>query len=164
METSFTTPENNNNRPFSQQVIDAAIQVVYPIVYFLFLLPYGLWKNAVVRMSNQKQSHALDVTNIKSEWPFLSWLKRFVFEFVFDALIVIWWLIGLILFAIGGGFSEGFIGILFGLYGIYFAPITISIMRDCATLFVVLPIRWLISFLRRPAKTYDLTHVGKIER
>ena len=37
-------------------------------------------------------------------------------------------------------------------------------MRDCATLFVILPIRWLISFLRRPAKTYDLTHVGKIER
>ncbi len=164
MESSFTAPENNDNRPFSKQLVDALIQVFYPIFYFLFLLPYGLWKNAIVRMSNQKQSHALDVTNIKSEWPFLSWLKRFVFEFLFDALIVIWWLIGFILFAINGGFKAEFIGILIGLYGVYFAPITISIMRDCATLFVILPIRWLISFLRRPAKTYDLTHVGKIER
>ena len=51
MESSFTAPENNDNRPFSKQLVDALIQVFYPIFYFLFLLPYGLWKNAIVRMS-----------------------------------------------------------------------------------------------------------------
>jgi hypothetical protein len=166
METSFTTPENNGV-PFSKQLGDAVLHLLYRLVYFLFILPYGLWKNAVTRMYNQKQSHALDVTGIHNEWPFLSWLKRFVFEFLFDALTVIFWAIGFLVWFIqivDARYIQFVPDILIPLYGIYIAPIMFSIMRDAAIIFIVMPIRWFISFLRRPAKTYDLTHVGKIER
>ena len=167
METSFTTPESNGNQPFSQQLTDAVIHLLYRIVYFLFILPYGLWKNAVIRMSNQKRSGALDVTGIHNDWPFLTWLKRFIFEFLFDAFTVIFWAIGFIVWLIqiiDAHYIQFVPDILIPLYAIYVAPIVFSIWRDAAIIFIIMPIRWFISFLRRPAKTYDLTHVGKIER
>lgn len=167
METNFTTPENNGNESFSQQIGDAFIHLLYRLVYFLFILPFGLWKNAVIRMSKQRRSGALDVTTIHTEWPFLSWLKRFIFEFLFDALTIISWIIGLIvviIVATDAYYFNFFAHFLLPLYAVYLFPFYFSIVRDCTTIFVVLPIRWMISFFRRPAKTYDLTHVGKVER
>lgn len=167
METSFTTPENNGNESLWQQIGDAFIHLLYRLVYFLFILPFGLWKNAVIRMSNQRRSGALDVTTIHTDWPFLSWLKRFIFEFLFDALTIISWIVGIIAVIITAADSYNFSifgNIIIPLYGFYLAPLYFSILRDCTTIFIILPMRWMISFFRRPAKTYDLTHVGKIER
>lgn len=159
-------PRPENNEDFVKQLVDALIHLLYRFAYFLFILPFGLWKNAVMRMSKQKENHALDVTSVKSEFPFLSWLKRFTFDFIIDGLTIIWWLVGLIVFFVVNGKylgQMGFFPVLIALYGIYWMPATLAIIRDCLTLFVVMPVRWLISFFRRPAKTYDLTHVGHIK-
>lgn len=165
-------PQPENKEDFGKQLLDAVIHLLYRFVYFLFILPYGLWKNAVIRLSKQKKENALDVTAVKTEYPFLSWLKRFVFDFLIDGLTVIAWLVGFIVFIIGickgslkyMDFGEALTFILGTLYVIYWAPVALAIIRDLLTLFVVMPIRWLISFFRRPAKTYDLTHVGSIKK
>jgi len=60
-------------------------------------------------------------------------------------------------------FFFGLIELLTALYCIYFGPVTLAILRDALQLLVVLPVRWFVSFLRRPAKTYDLTHTGNIK-
>lgn len=160
-----TNPENNSE--FGKQLLDAVIHLLYRFAYFLFILPFGLWKNAVIRMSKQKKDGALDVTAIKSDYPFLSWLKRFVFDFLIDGLTVIAWLLFLIVFFVENGRAlkyMGFFDVVFSLYIIYWSPVLLAIMRDMLTIFLVLPIRWLISFFKRPAKTYDLTHVGTIKK
>ena len=175
METNFTNiPQSNGQEQFGKQLVDALLHFLYRIVYFLFILPYGLWKNAVLRMSKQRQNNSLDVTTIKTDYPFLSWFKRFLFEFLFDGLILISWLIGLICFIVlmvktGGafkymGFWSSFWLILVSLYMAYCGPVLVTILRDLTTICVVMPIRWIISFYRRPAKTYDLTHTGVIKK
>lgn len=166
-ENSMNTAPQPKNEDFTKQLIEAIIHLGYRLAYFLFILPFGLWKNAVIRMSSQKENHTLDVTGIKSEFPFLSWLKRFTFDFLIDGLTVIIWLVGLILFFVtnGSNLSDmGFFPVLIALYMIYWAPASLAIFRDCLTLFVVMPVRWLISYFRRPAKTYDLTHTGSIKQ
>lgn len=163
---------NYSDDDLGKQFFDALLHFLYRIVYFLFVLPFGLWKNAVVRMSKARRTGSLDVTSIKTDYPFLSWLKRFLFEFLFDAVIVVIWIVGVIvaivtiapLIKYGASFGHilgTFIGIL---YGFYVMPILVTISRDITTISVVMPIRWWISFLRRPAKTYDLTHEGKIQK
>lgn len=160
-----TKPENKSE--FGKQLLDAVIHLLYRFAYFLFILPFGLWKKAVIRMSEQKQNSALDVTAIKTEYPFLSWLKRFVFDFLIDGLTVIAWLLFVIVFFVENGRSlkyMGFFDVVLSLYVIYWSPVLLAIMRDMLTIFLIYPIRWLISFFRRPAKTYDLTHVGTIKK
>lgn len=174
METNFTNIPESSGQEFGKQIVDALLHFLYRIVYFLFILPYGLWKNAVMRMSKQRQNNSLDVTHIKTDYPFLSWFKRFLFEFLFDGLILISWLISFIMFIVflvkmGDafrylGFWNSFFMIILALYTAYCGPVIITIMRDLTTLCVVMPIRWIISFWRRPAKTYDLTHIGSIKK
>ena len=162
--------ENNNfqkftvNNEFVQQLTDALIHILYRLVYLLFILPYGLWKSAVIRLSKQKKESALDVTGIQSEFPFLSWCKRFTFDFLIDGLTTLAWPLFLIYELSENMLRGGFWPVMIGLYIIYWAPGTLAIIRDLLTIFVVMPIRWFLSFLRRPAKTFDLTHVGTIKK
>ena len=165
--TISQVPQPENKEDFGKQLLDAVIHLLYRFVYFLFILPYGLWKKAVIRMSKQKKEKALDVTAINSEYPFLSWLKRFTFDFLIDGLTVIAWLLLLIFFFVKFGSALKYMGfwwIVMSLYVIYLSPVILAIVRDLLTIFVVMPVRWLISFFKRPAKTYDLTHVGSIKK
>jgi len=175
MEANFTeVPQNNGQDQFGKQIVDALLHFLYRIVYFLFILPYGLWKNAVIRMSKQRQNNALDVTTIKTDYPFLSWFKRFLFEFLFDGLILISWVIGFIsfiVFMVKMGSAFSYLGfwrslwlILVSLYSAYCGPLLVTIIRDLTTICVVMPMRWVLSFWRRPAKTYDLTHTGVVKK
>lgn len=161
--TKNETSQTENKGEFAQQLVDALIHLIYRFVYFLFVLPYGLWRKAVVRMSEQKKNGALNVTEINSEYPFLSWLKRFIFDFLIDGLTVIAWLLFLIIFFIENGKGlkyMGFFEVLIYLYVIYLTPTILAILRDALLIFVIMPVRWLISLFRRPAKTYDLNHTG----
>lgn len=162
-------PEKNNE--FVKQLLDALIHLGLRLFQVFILLPLDFWKNAVVRMSKQRNEGALNITT-QSDFPFLSWIKRFVFEFVIDALTFIAW--PLFFFTSLGDiidcfklmkydFAEAFFAITITLYIVYFMPVILSIVRDLLNLVIVLPIRWILSFLRRPAKTYDLNHTGNIK-
>lgn len=175
MKANFTeVSQNNGQDQFGKQIVDALLHFLYRIVYFLFILPYGLWKNAVIRMSKQRQNNALDVTTIKTDYPFFSWFKRFLFEFLFDGLILISWVIGFIsfiVFMVKMGSAFSYLGfwrslwlILVSLYSAYCGPLLVTIIRDLTTICVVMPMRWVLSFWRRPAKTYDLTHTGVVKK
>lgn len=166
-----TTPKPEKNNEFVKQLLDALIHLGLRLFQVFIILPLDFWKNAVVRMSKQRSEGALNVTT-QSDFPFLSWIKRFIFEFVIDALTFIAW--PLFFFTslediincfklMKHSFVDGLIGLTLLLYIIYFMPVILSIVRDLLNLVIVLPIRWILSFLRRPAKTYDLNHTGNIK-
>jgi len=163
MNQEVRQPQNNDN--FGKQLVDALLHLLYRLAYFLFILPYDLWRKAVIRLSKQKEGHSLDLVSIKTEYPFLSWFKRFFFEFLIDALTVLSWLLLLIFFIYIGGFKHTtFFSVVFSLYVIYWAPVVLAIVRDLVTILVVMPTRWIISLYRRPAKTFDLTHTGRVKK
>lgn len=149
--------------PFGKVLLRALLHFLYRLVYFFFILPFDLWKKAVYRMYAQKTSKSLDADRIKHEVPFFVWLKRYTFDFLIDGLIIISWLLILVVFVAFFANIEGngrhFVErLLLSIYGIYWLPVFISLIRDTLTIFIIMPVRWIFSFLRRPAKTYDFTH------
>lgn len=155
---------------FWRILLCSVLHFLYRLVYFLFILPFDIWKKAVVRMYNQKKSKSLDADKIRHEVPFFVWIKRYVFDFLLDGIAIISWLFSLIVviafFKNIGTEAHSFNGFLNYFFGslivptflVYWLPVTIALLRDAITLFIIMPTRWIFSFLRRPAKTYDLTH------
>ena len=105
----------------------------------------------------------LDVEKINHEVPFYVWLKRFLFDFVLDGIAAMGWFIGA-LFAIIMAIKTKDAEWLLLIFAVYYIPFGMALTRDSLTFSVVLPIRWMLSFYRRPAKTYDLNHSGNITK
>ena len=135
----------------------------YRLIYFILVLPFDLWKKAVIRLYNQRKRHLLDVDKINHEVPFFVWLKRFFIDFVLDGIAAMGWFIGA-LFAIIMAIKTKSAEWLLMIFGVYYIPFSMALTRDHYILLVVMPIRWLLSFYRRPAKTYDFNHSGSIKK
>lgn len=157
--------ENNGEiqQDFGQQLTSVIGYFFYRLIYFLFVLPFDLWKKAVMRLYIQRKRHMLDIDTIKHEVSFFVWLKRFFFDFVLDGIAAMGWFIGAlvsIIMAIKTRDAEW----LLMIFGVYYIPFFMALTRDSLTFSTVLPIRWLLTFYRRPAKTYDITHTGNIKK
>jgi len=149
-------------KSFINQLADAALHFLYRIVYFLFIMPFDLWRKAVARLSKQRQEKSLDITKIETQWPFLSFIKRFTLDFLIDGLIFIVPLI-MIIILIVGCMGDFFMGIL-SFIGSYFAlPLGFSLMRDFLTL-SIMPFRKFLSWVSKPAQYVDIKHSGEIKQ
>ncbi len=149
-------------KSFISQLADAALHFLYRIVYFLFIMPFDLWRKAVSRLSKQRQEKSLDITKIDTQWPFLSFVKRFTLDFFIDGLIFIVPLLMIIILIVGC--MDDFLMGLFSFIGSYFAlPIGFSLMRDFLTL-TILPFRKFLSWVSKPAQYVDIKHSGEIKQ
>ena len=149
-------------KSFISQLADAALHFLYRIVYFLFIMPFDLWRKAVARLSKQRQEKSLDITKIETQWPFLSFIKRFTLDFLIDGLIFIVPLIMVIILILGC--MDDFLMGIFSFIGSYFVlPIGFSLMRDFMTL-AILPFRKFLSWVSKPAQYVDIKHTGEIKQ
>lgn len=164
---SNCSPVENNNveiqQDFGQQLAGVIGYFFYRLIYFLFVLPFDLWKKAVIRLNSQRKRHLLDVDKINHEIPFFVWLKRFVFDFVLDGIAVMGWFLGALFAIIVAIITEEVVWLVL-IFVVYYTPVAMAITRDNLIFTIVLPIRWLLSFYRRPAKTYDVNHSGSIKK
>jgi len=64
----------------------------------ILLLPYNLYCKSIERLIETKESSALSIEKSSSNWPFLSFLKRLLLEFLFDAITLLVYPIGIIVF------------------------------------------------------------------
>lgn len=149
-------------KSFISQLADAALHFLYRIVYFLFIMPFDLWRKAVSRLSKQRQEKSLDITKIETQWPFLSFIKRFTLDFFIDGLIFIVPLLMIIILIVGC--MDDFLMGMFLFIGSYFVlPIGFSLMRDFLTL-AILPFRKFLSWVSKPAQYVDIKHSGEIKQ
>lgn len=125
------------------------------IVYFLFIVPFDAFVNAVERLAKQRQNKALKLSEIKTPWPFFSFLKRVFLDFSFDFLTVLCYLLAPLIFIIVLASGGGFLGALAILVGCYYAPLFIAWLRDF-TVMILMPIRKFISWCYKPAQYLDL--------
>ena len=120
----------------------------------ILLLPYNLYCKSIERLIETKESSALSIEKSSSNWPFLSFLKRLLLEFLLDAITLLVYPIGIIVFVavvIQESFFEGFGSLL----GAYIAPVILSIYRDLFQIFI-LPIRKYIDWAKKPAQHLNL--------
>jgi hypothetical protein len=94
------------NNEFVNKLVQALVHSVLSILKFIFLTPLNLWLKAVERLSAQKAAGTLEMANIHSEWPLLSYVKRFNLDFLFDAIAFLAYPLGL-LYSVYVGFDMG---------------------------------------------------------
>ncbi|MBQ3944449.1 MAG: hypothetical protein II670_02420 [Alphaproteobacteria bacterium] len=150
----------------SQTIISAFTHILYQIVYYVFILPFEVWSKAIKRLAAQRENKSLKFVEIKSQWPMFTFLKRWLIDFLFDALIAIIWIILLYNFfkrfdffvsiPFKDSFGTGMKSLFFSLLAIYTAPVSIHLLRD---LFILLlkPITKLLGWLNKPAQHLDIT-------
>lgn len=144
------------NSEFVNTLLDATIHFFYQIVYFLFIAPFDMWRNAVIRLSRQKNKGALKLAKIDGLWPLFSYLKILLFEFLFDGVIFISYIIGLLIAIVSLSSGAGFLGFIGGLLtGYYVIPIFTTLARDSTQLWL-LPFYKFISWCRKPAQQLDI--------
>jgi len=120
----------------------------------ILVVPYNLYCKSIERLIETKESSALSIEKSSSNWPFLSFLKRLLLEFLLDAITLLVYPIGVIVFGavvIQESFFDGFGSLL----AAYIAPVTLSIVRDLFQIFI-LPFRKYIDWAKKPAQHMNL--------
>lgn len=143
-------------KSFKNQILNALIHFLYNFfIYFIFIVPFDLWKKATIRLANQKESGGLSISKITSLWPFLSFMKAFMLDFLIDGIIFILYVIGLIIGIVLLITTGDFASFLVVIAGIYFSPIGLSLLRDLIQL-MTLPFKKFLSWASKPAQYMDL--------
>ena len=155
-------PEN-----FVKNLIDALLHVLCSILKLL-LLPFNLWVKAIARLAEQREAGFLNLSNITGIWPFFSFCKRLFIDFIFDAIAFLAYPVGGLMaiynmiegftktnqfYTAGDVFEEFIVTLIL----IYIYPIFMAIAHDLLV-FILLPIRKLIDYWRKPAQQLDIDY------
>lgn len=141
-------------------ILDAAIHTLLTVVKLIFLTPLNLWLKTVERLANQKELGLLNLSNISGLWPFFSYIKRILTEFMFDAICFLSYPIGFLLGIIDMFRVDFSIGIGELLFVYFMMPIIMNLLRDGLQL-ALLPIRKLIDWFRKPAQYLEVNDIKK---
>lgn len=146
-----------NQKKFGDQIWNALIHFLYNFfVYFLFLVPFALWKKATIRLSDQREKGSLSIAKITGLWPFISFLKAFFFEFLFDGFIFIGYFVGVVFAIYVYNETKKEESLLMILAGTYYSPLGLSLIRDFFQL-LILPFKKFINWCSKPAQYMDFT-------
>lgn len=141
----------------SEQILSALLHVLYNFfIYFIFVVPFDLWKKATNRLANQREKGGLDLSKNTSNWPFLSFLNTFIIDFLIDGYIFMVYVLALpaaIIMALVN--DGGFATFLTTLISAYFVPVGMSLLRDLLQL-LMLPFNKFLSWASKPAQYMDL--------
>jgi hypothetical protein len=144
-----------NSKTLKDHIINALIHFFYNFfVNFIFLTPFKLWVKATERLSYQRDEGGLEISKITGMWPFLSFLKRFILDFLIDGFIFITYFISPLIFLYSLSQGEG-MGSFAILIGGYYLPLLLSLYRDFIQL-CILPFKKFLSWASKPAQYMDL--------
>lgn len=162
------TPNN-----FGQLLVDALLYVLSGIGKIL-LLPYTLWTRAIARLAENRESGYLCMNNITSKWPYLSFCKRLVIDFSFDAISFLSYPLGVIIaiafllsdlaeyVPMGYEVNSIFGEFVYNLLIIYNIPAYMALMHDTFEL-LLLPVRKMIDFFKKPAQQINVDYKERQE-
>ena len=139
---------------FTEKLVAALIQLGLGI-WYIIKLPYSLWVKAMGNLVAAKESGKMDLNKMTSEWPFLSFLKVFFLEFLFDAISFASYFFGIIFAIVAMANGGGFMGFVSVLLTTYMMPAIMMFFRDLFKI-SILPFRKYLSWASKPAQEVDL--------
>jgi len=143
-------------KKLQNQIISALVHFLYNFfIYYTFILPFDLWKKATIRLAEQKEKGSINISKISGPWPFLSFLKIFILEFLIDGIIFILYILAPIIGIVAWIQSGEILSFFLSIIGIYFTPFYLSLTRDLLQL-LILPFRKFLSWASKPAQYMDL--------
>lgn len=141
---------------FKKQIVNALIHFLYTyFVYFIFIVPFELWKKATIRMSEQRANKSLSISKMTSDWPFLSFLKRFILDFLIDGLIFMSYILAIFVGVAAWLVSGEILALPAAIVYLFFTPLWLSLVRDIIQL-LILPFKKFLSWVSKPAQYMDL--------
>lgn len=136
-------------------ISNAFIHALLSILKLVFLTPYNIWMKSASSLEKQMKEKSLDLKNISGIWSILSFIKRVLLDFIFDAAVLLVFPVGIVL-AFVDLFNVGFEPFLIGLILTYFVcPWIISLMHDL-TKIAIMPVRKLIDWFAKPAQYLEI--------
>lgn len=145
---------NYQNDDLGRKIVQALIQFFYMLVFILFLCPFNFWKKSVLRLDEARNNGAWDFAESGSRWPYLSFLKAVLLNFLFDGLIFISYFLGVII-AFVMLFQAGFGAFIGTLIATYYSPMIISPSRDLFVI-IIMPFQKFLSWCARPAQYLEI--------
>lgn len=139
---------------FGQKFVRALIQFFYMLAFILFLCPFNFWKKSLLRLDAARSRGAWDFAKSGSRWPFLSFCKAILLDFLFDGIIFIAYPL-MVLVAIYMLFAEGFGAFISCLVAGYYSPMFISPLRDFFVI-IIMPFSKFLSWCARPAQYLEI--------
>ena len=102
------------------------LKILELLIVKIFLLPFTIWKNALVALSNT-DSDTSEEKVLNSDFPLFVW-----FVSIFNAIIALSYPIGLIaaIFIGTKSFMGGFMAFLGALAATYFLPLGLGLIRE----------------------------------
>jgi hypothetical protein len=161
---------------FWKQVLDALMQVLYTILKII-LLPFNLWVKSITNLAKHKESGLLDLHKIGGLWPYFTFCKRLIMDVLLDVIAFLSYPIGIFSAFVGfvvvcvnaGHYASfgmillqatgSFIGILFFSY---LTPVYTACINNTLQ-FLLLPLRKLIDWCKKPAQHVDINLEKKEE-
>lgn len=157
---------NNSYQSLGDNIVSALAYFFKSIVYILFVCPFEFWVAATNRLANDRKNCRIDILKNASRWPYLSFCKKIIFEFLIDGFIFISYFLGAI---------AALIVLVMSIYNIakydlsawellkpvgvliltYYSPLGLSFTRDILTL-LLLPLYKFISWVSKPAQQLDI--------
>lgn len=151
----YKKTNNMEDQDLKNATVNALVHALYSIVYLLFIVPFDLWRKATFRLAEQYQNGSFKIINIGGLWPFLSFIKMVLLEFLFDAITFLAYII-IPIIAIFAWIDSGEFSVFISIcISGYYMPISTSITRDFFQI-AILPIRKFISWCRKPAQQLDI--------
>ena len=153
----------NDQKNFTNHMAKALVTVLLGILYLL-KLPYDLWSQATLRLSEQGDK-GIKISNFKGKWPMLSFMKFWLLEFGFDASIFLCYIIGPIMAIVALIITpyEPFMAFVFTLIFSYLAPLYYMLMKDIFQI-LILPFKKFIDWAKKPAQHMQVEHSGELKR
>lgn len=141
---------------FSENLKDAFVHGLKTFFYLLFVIPFEMYVKVVNRLAEQRRNKFLSLSAINSPYPLLTFVLRVITQFAFDFITLIAYPVGVIYAAYAaydgyGHASEKFVRFIICLIATYYSPLLIQVHRD-AIQFMLLPLRKLMSWLKKPAQ------------
>jgi hypothetical protein len=150
---------------FPKNFVDSLVQALLHVLITIakvFVLPLNLWTKSTVKLVEQKENGTVDMLNINSPWPYFTWCKRWIIDFLFDALSFLSYPVGVLVSVFAfvysctqTGFGASLAGLIISLVSVYFVPLFIIAIHD-VIVFVLLPINKFIDWLKKPAQHLEI--------
>ena len=141
---------------FVETMQNAALCILKSI-WRIIKLPYGCWIAAAKRLAAKLENSPMDIDSSSSRWPFLSFLKALILDFVIDGLSFLAYPVGIIMVIYEQTQAYYFIfwSMVTSLIVVYVIPVSFAIIRDVIVI-CLLPFNKYLSWASKPAQQLDL--------
>lgn len=143
------------NVSFAIFVLQVLFHCVITILKLLLYFPLKVWFLSAKKLFEQNDKKRIECVKTDDMWPFLTFLKRYIFDFLFDAAIFLSYFIGIVVCIVIISYDEEFFYVLIAFIVTYYMPYMILLLRDILNIMLI-PFYKFVNWGSKPAQYIEI--------